>query len=686
MSQFTVRWRQVLRARPGRREGLLWLAMFGFFGGLLLQAPIVQDPRYHDFADRRVMLGVPNLFDVASNLGFLVVGLWGVTLCLGGRRPALAAIAWTAHFGAVGLVFFGSAYYHWAPSDATLLWDRLPIALAAASLLVAVWAEQVAPSRQSWLLPPFLALAVVSVLWWRVSGDLRFYLCVQFAPLLGVLLLLLLFPARYTHRRYLVYGIGLYVLAKAAEAADGDIFAFTGQRLSGHTLKHLLASAALAFVLAMLLRRAAPTVADPTRPSRRRRVLPILIGNAFEWFDFTLYGFFATMIAREIFPPGEGQAALLLGAAAFGVAFVMRPIGALTFGLIGDRWGRKTALTASIVLMALGTAMIGLAPAYDQLGLFGTGVLVAGRLLQGFSASGEAGSALALLIETSPEGRRGVATGWLNVGVYSALVFGSLCALAVTTLLPPEQAQAWGWRVPFLFGVLIAPVGLYMRLRMDESAVFLADRGPIDPAAGDATRQAWRGIVTMIGLAGFASPVVYLILIFMPAFAVRELALAPQVPMLSTLMASLLLVALLVPAGWLCDRLGCKPILVASAALGTALVVPLMQHLLHAPSLASLLLLQCAMGACLALYVTSGGPIAVELFPVRRRALGIGLGYNTGIIVFGAFAPYLTVWLTQVSGDRLTTAWYVMGAGAVAVLVAGRLRQPARRNATAVAA
>jgi MHS family proline/betaine transporter-like MFS transporter len=409
-------------------------------------------------------------------------------------------------------------------------------------------------------------------------------------------------------------------------------------------------------------------------------MLPILVGNLFEWFDFTIYGFFATTIAQQFFPPDNEQAAVLAVAATFGAAFVMRPVGAVVFGLIGDGWGRKASLTLTFGLMALGTGMIGLAPTYASAGITATVILVVGRLLQGFSASGEVGLSLTLLIESTPPGRRGVASGWLNLGVYAALVLGSLAGLAVNTLLSPADALAWGWRVPFIFGLLIAPVGIYMRYRMDESREFV-EREHVPAAshagAGEA-RQMVRGMLKVIGLAAFSSPVFYLILVFMPGYAVRELGLEQSVPMLSTFIASLVLVALLVPMGRLCDRVGARPLIAWSCVAGTALVVPLTWHLTRSPALASLLLLQCSLSACYAMYITSCGAIVTSLFPVSRRALGIGVGYNVGIIVFGAFAPFITAWLIQSSGDKMVTAWYVLAGGLVSVAVAMTLPSPSR--------
>lgn len=417
----------------------------------------------------------------------------------------------------------------------------------------------------------------------------------------------------------------------------------------------------------------------PDRAATRGRALPILVGNMFEWFDYTIYGFFATTIAHQFFPSGDEDAAMLAVAATFGAAFVMRPIGAVVFGLIGDSWGRRTSLTLTFALMALGTAMIAFAPTYASIGVLATVILVLGRLLQGFSASGEIGPSLTMLIEATPPARRGVAFAWFNVGVYTALVLGSLAALAVKTLLSPADALAWGWRMPFLLGLLIAPIGFYMRYRMAESQEFLDARRDVRASSAAApsgnARQTLLGIAAVIGVTAFSSPVVYLILIFMPGYAVRELKLEPTVPMLSTLISSMLLVLLLVPMGLLCDRVGAKRLMVSACAAGTALVAPLMWHLTNAPSLASLLLLQCSLCVCLAVYLPSLGPMVAPLFPVPRRALGIGVGYNVGIIVFGAFAPFITAWLIRATGDNMMTAWYVLACGLVSVLVALTLRE-----------
>jgi len=231
--------------------GFILLASLAVVAGL---GPIEQSQAYHDFADQRLLLGVPNLLDVASNLAFLVVGALGVALCLGERRPR-AVVSWTTLFIGTALVSLGSGYYHWAPSDATLVWDRLPMTLGFMALFAALVAEHVGERFERTLLAPALVAGVASVLWWRWTGDLRYYLWVQYAPLLCIPLMLMLFPARYTHRRFLAYGLGLYVLAKLAEHADRGVFELTRHVVSGHTAKHLLAAGAVVCLLLMLRRR-----------------------------------------------------------------------------------------------------------------------------------------------------------------------------------------------------------------------------------------------------------------------------------------------------------------------------------------------------------------------------------------------------------------------------------------------
>jgi len=236
------------------RQAVLVAIPLALLARIMAEGPIVQDPAYHEFADQRALLGVPHFFDVASNLPFLLIGALGMLLCLGPRRPPRCA-SWLAFFAGAALVTFGSAYYHWKPDDAALVWDRLPMTIAFMAFFSALVSEHVGERLERWLLAPALLLGLASVLWWRASGDLRLYFWVQAAPLVCLPFVLLMFRGMYTHRRYLAYGLVLYVLAKLAEAWDLEIYAFTSGTVSGHTVKHLLAAGAVLCVYLMLRRR-----------------------------------------------------------------------------------------------------------------------------------------------------------------------------------------------------------------------------------------------------------------------------------------------------------------------------------------------------------------------------------------------------------------------------------------------
>lgn len=218
--------------------------------GVMSFDPIAQDPRYHDFADTRTILGVPNFVNVLSNIPFLFVGIAGLALCL--PRKTGASAAWATFFAGVSLVSIGSSYYHLAPTSATLVWDRLPMTLAFMALVVALLQEHINDALGRYLLAPALAIGFASVAWWHYTDDLRFYVAVQLAPLLAVPCVLGLFPRRYTRRVYLLYALGFYLLAKTAEFYDREFFAQSSNVISGHSLKHLLAAVSVLCVYLML--------------------------------------------------------------------------------------------------------------------------------------------------------------------------------------------------------------------------------------------------------------------------------------------------------------------------------------------------------------------------------------------------------------------------------------------------
>lgn len=233
------------------REAALVLASLALLAGLMAVDSIPQDPAYHRFADTRAFLGVPNFLNVASNLLFLLAGAAGAAFCLA-QSHSSARASWTTLFLGAALVSLGSGYYHWTPDDGRLVWDRLPMTFGFMGLLVAVVAEHAGDRFEHELLAAALIVGAASVAWWWLADDLRLYIWVQLAPLVVVLLALALFPGKYTHRVYLLYGLAAYVLAKIAEFYDRELFALTQGGLSGHTAKHALAALAVFLVYLML--------------------------------------------------------------------------------------------------------------------------------------------------------------------------------------------------------------------------------------------------------------------------------------------------------------------------------------------------------------------------------------------------------------------------------------------------
>ncbi len=243
-----------LQPHPGRIAALV-LIVLGPLLWLMIGhgAPIEQDRGYHVFADARRSLGITNFGNVASNLLFLLVGIAGTRWCLRNRSGAWRS--WLVFFSGVALVFLGSAYYHGAPGDDTLVWDRLPMTVAFMGLFAALVSEHLGARLELRLLSAALITGIASVFWWQHSGDLRIYIWVQGAPLLAIPFLVMAFPGKYTLRVFLLYGVALYALAKVAEFFDHEIYAISGTAISGHSVKHLLAGAAVFCVFWMLQRR-----------------------------------------------------------------------------------------------------------------------------------------------------------------------------------------------------------------------------------------------------------------------------------------------------------------------------------------------------------------------------------------------------------------------------------------------
>lgn len=416
-----------------------------------------------------------------------------------------------------------------------------------------------------------------------------------------------------------------------------------------------------------------PSLAQPAVPHRSaghtaRTVIAVSIGNALEWFDIVVYGFLAATIARLFFPAGNETVSLLLTLATFGVSFFMRPLGSVVLGAYADRAGRRKALTLSIALMMLGTLIIGITPTYATIGIAAPCILVIARLIQGFSAGGEFGSATAFLAEQDPA-RRGMFTSWQMASQGVTIILASGFGVGLSTLLTPEQLAGWGWRLPFFFGLLIGPVAIYIRRSLEESGDFqqVASEAAVSPLA--LTFSAHKGrMLTALGLVVMGTIASYNTL-FMPTFAIRQLGINASWGFTATLLVGVIQAVFVPIFGILSDRVGRLPIMTAAAGLMLVAVVPAFVFLTTQPSPTTLLLVQGGLALVTAAYL---GPFAAamsELFPACTRGTGLSISYSFGVTIFGGFAPFIIAWLIAQTGSNLAPSYYV-AFGAAASLTA----------------
>lgn len=408
---------------------------------------------------------------------------------------------------------------------------------------------------------------------------------------------------------------------------------------------------------------------------RRRVVISSTIGNALEWFDFTVFGLFAGVISKLFFPADDPRASLLSTFAVFGIAFAARPLGGLVFGLYADRYGRKKALVVMITMMAFGTGLIGVLPTYASIGIAATALLLLARLIQGFSAGGEFGSASAMLIEFAPPGRKGLYGAFQTVSQALAFALGAMLAVLLGKTLSPADFAGWGWRVPFILGILIGPVGWYLRRRCDESPEFqayLAERAARATARkrttlGRLLAEHPRELLASFGLIAAGTAIYYVGGVFLPAFAASELRLPLADAQLGLLAVSLANVPLGLASGLLSDRIGRRGVIVPALLLYPILYVVLFRQLVAEPTTAHLWQLQ-AVGLLLGVLGGAVPAFMTEIYPVGVRATGASLMYNFGVMLFGGLAPFINTWLVQATGDKTAPVYYIMFAATVGLL------------------
>jgi MFS family permease len=387
--------------------------------------------------------------------------------------------------------------------------------------------------------------------------------------------------------------------------------------------------------------------------------IAVILGNFLEFYDFLVFTFFAVMIADALFP-GESEIVRLLGAlATFGAGFLTRPLGAAVIGAYADRAGRRGALSLTLVLMSIGSAMVAVTPSYARIGVAAPAMLLLARLIQGFSAGGEVGAATTYLLESAPRHRRAAMAAWQGHSQQLATIFGSFVGVVLAAALTREQLYAWGWRVPFLIGVLIGPVGLYIRRRLPDTG------GPSHQTGGGVLKELLRHHTRSIALGVLiicGGTVSTYIFNYMTTFAITTLKLSASVGTVLTFTGAVAGMGGLAAGVWL-DRFGRKTMLIAARVVFVAVLYPCYIAITSpdatARSIVTLnVLLNFLSGAGLgAIYA-----FLAESFPRSVRSSGLGLVYALGVTIFGGTTQFVVAWLIERTGNPMVLAWYQLAA------------------------
>jgi MHS family proline/betaine transporter-like MFS transporter len=408
------------------------------------------------------------------------------------------------------------------------------------------------------------------------------------------------------------------------------------------------------------------------RTLQRRAVLACLIGNAFEGLDFLAFGMLSFVLSRLYFPTDNEVASLMATLATFGVGYIVRPLGGVFWGLYADRHGRKSALVALSVLMAVGTGIIAVTPSYATIGIAAPVIIVIARLIQGFSLGGEFASATSLLIEYATPGRRGFYASWQIFTLVGTVAVGSSGVYLLTQWLTPAEFAAWGWRLFFIVGIIIGPIGYYIRKRVDETPEFQryldSKQRPVSsPLKEVITKYPWE-MISGAGIVLAGTSVFYLTFIYVPIYAMRQLKIGVGSVQVTTLVAAIICGSIILWAGHLSDRIGRRAVLLPAAIVSALIGYPLFANLIANPTTANLLVFQCGVGVVLG-FISGPTPAALsEVYPVQIRSSGVGLVYNLIAAIFGGLGPLFAQWLVGVTGDQAAPAYWMTATGIVGAL------------------
>ncbi|WP_073947792.1 MFS transporter [Streptomyces kebangsaanensis] len=432
------------------------------------------------------------------------------------------------------------------------------------------------------------------------------------------------------------------------------------------------------------LRKEDVHVVEP--PLLRRAVGASALGNCMEWFDFGIYSYLAATIGKVFFPGVSPGAQVISSFATFAAAFVVRPLGGLVFGPLGDRIGRQKVLAATMIMMAIGTFAIGLIPGYGTIGIAAPVLLLVARMVQGFSTGGEYGGATTFVAEYSPDRRRGFLSSWLDFGTFVGYALGSALVTVLQFLLDDAQMLAWGWRIPFLIAGPLGVIGLYMRLKLEETPAFQQqldehEKSLAQKSAGSEfrtiIRNHWGALLVCMGLVLLYNVTNYMVTGYLPTYQTETLHRPSGSADVLVLVGMVWIVLLITFVGRLSDHVGRRPVYGVAAAAMIVLAVPsfllIRMHGTWPPVLGVLVL-----STLLACFAAPSAATLPALFPTAVRYAAMGIGFNVAVAAFGGTTPLVTATLVHATGNDMMPAFYLMAAGVVGLVTVKFLPESAQ--------
>jgi MHS family proline/betaine transporter-like MFS transporter len=407
---------------------------------------------------------------------------------------------------------------------------------------------------------------------------------------------------------------------------------------------------------------------------RGKIIAASMIGNVLEWYDFAIYGNFAAVIGRQFFPREDAVAQLLAAFGVFAIGYMVRPIGGVVIGYIGDVYGRRAALTVSVMAMAVPTFLMGLLPGYRMLGLIAPVALVLLRMIQGLSVGGEYTSSMVFLVERAPDGHRGLMGAVACCGTTLGFLIGSGVGATITATMTTETLDSWGWRIPFLLGIAIGIIGFILRHGLsDVRPVQRSERRSIVKML----RSHWQLVLRLAQLSVFDAVMFLLIFVYVASWVQTADGISPAHTLEINTVSMMVVLPAKLASGWLSDRFGRKRVMMVSTVLAVIVALPLFWVMYH-PSPVMVLLGQMGFSVIVGLFSGTLMTTLIESTPSRIRCTAVGLGHNACFGVIGGLTPLVAAWLVARTADELAPAYLIMVAAAVSFFGAWRMTETFR--------